>query len=100
VIEANCIIQQGVRICEHLEKYYKSVSGIPPIFWNLDSKILPEKCEFIQKTSESGDVCHYNLVGLSAKESSDIFKQQHLSVFSICRSDGNYQPLKISDLAI
>jgi len=92
-------VQQGVRICEHIEKHYRSVSGTPPIFWNFDSKILLQKCEFIQKISESGDVCHYNLVGLSAKEPSNIFKQQDLSVFSICRSDGNYQPLKISDIA-
>jgi hypothetical protein len=99
VIAANCIVQKGARICEHIEKYYKSVSGIPPIFWSFDSKILPERCEFIQQTSESGDVCHYNLVGLSAKEAGYIFKQQDLSVFSICRSDGNYQPLKISDMA-
>jgi len=99
VIEANCIIQKGVSICEHLEKYYKSVSGTPPIFWNIDSKILPEKCEFIQQTSESGDVCHHNIVGLSKKESRDIFKQVRLSDFRTCRSDGNHQPLRISDIA-
>jgi hypothetical protein len=43
VSEVNCIRQKGLRICEHIEKYYKIVSGSPPIFWNFDSKILPEQ---------------------------------------------------------
>jgi hypothetical protein len=49
VIDVNCILQIGLSICEHIGKYYQSVAGSTPhIFWNINSKMLPEKCEFLQ----------------------------------------------------
>jgi hypothetical protein len=99
VIDAICISQTNTSVCEHIKKYYKSVSGDPPIFWNINSKIFPEKCEFIQQTTKTGDVCHYNIVGLSEKEARIILRQAPLSDFNICTNGGNHRPLRISDVA-
>ncbi len=98
VVDTDCILRTSSSICEHIERFYRDVSGTPPIFWDLQPQILPENCQLIRQRSSTGDDCHYNLVGLSEKEARAIFKAVPLTDFNICINTEGYRPLSISDL--
>src|SRR5436190_11854719 len=73
VIDTKCIERTSGSICEHIASYYSGVSGTPPIFWNISPQILPEMCRLVQQKTDTGDDCHYNLIGLSIKQARAIF---------------------------
>lgn len=65
LVSAKCVRSSNKSLCEHLRYYYPpSIVSEPPVFLCITEEELPD-CELKQKTSESGDVCHYNLVGWS-----------------------------------
>jgi hypothetical protein len=51
----------GASICEHIRKYYPNVGGEPPVFWIFDEAILPHGARLVQKRSDTGDDCHFNI---------------------------------------
>jgi hypothetical protein len=64
----NCADISGKSICQYIKEYYPPpVSSEPPIFWLFDENILPTGYRLIQETRQSGDICHYNIHGLSNK---------------------------------
>ncbi len=98
VISRECIEQTGSSVCAHIAKFYASVLGDPPIFWEIPKAVLPPNCQFIQDPSDTGDDCHYNLIGLSDRESRRIIKQAPLNEMSICVENDEHRPLAESDL--
>lgn len=60
--------------------FYKSVDTPPHFIWIFNENIIEQKHEFIQEDSQSGDKCHFNLIGLTAKQSKRIFNDFNLMV--------------------
>ena len=100
VIDEECISQSGTSICEHIEVFYKDITGLPPIFWQVPTDALPEGHRFIQQTSITGDICHHNLIGVSDKEARMLLKRAKLSDFNICSENGIHRPLTESDVSL
>ena len=73
----DCVNKTGLSICHHLRKYYLSVDEPPHVFWIYDFQgKVQDGIEFIQETSTSGDVCHYNMKGLSNGKAKRIFTEE------------------------
>ena len=100
VIDEKCISQSGIGVCEHINRFYKDLAGKPPIFWRIPTEELPENHRFIQRTSTTGDACHYNLTGISEKESRTLLKRVNLSEFNVCSENGGDRPLTDSDMLV
>ena len=98
VVSRECIEQTGSSICGHIAKFYGTVSGSPPIFWEIPAGILPPQCQFIQNPSDTGDDCHHNLIGLNDREARRIIKQTPLDEMHICLVIGGHCPLTEADL--
>ncbi len=98
VISRECIEQTGSSICGHIAKFYASVLGDPPIFWEIPEAVLPPTGQFIQAPSDTGDDCHHNLVGLSDREARRIIKQMLLGEMSVCLETGEHRSLTGADL--
>ncbi len=98
IIDEECVLRTSPSICDHIEKFYHDIAGNPPIFWIFYANILPEACKFIQQTSDSGDECHHNLIGLTDKQARNIFKQVTLNAFRICTANGDHRPLDQDDV--
>ena len=91
VIDQQCISNSGRTICEHIIAYYQSVASEPPIFWQFSSDILPQRSSIVPEVSTTGDICHYNIQGLSDKQARQFFKEYCCGITQllICRPDGN-----------
>lgn len=89
VISTHCVAQSGIPICSHIDAYYpERITGRPPIFWDFPASILPIGWDLQQQTSETGDVCHHNIIGVSDRQLRSLLGSAVLSDFSICASDG------------
>ena len=89
VVCAECVSKADVPICDHIAAYYpERVTGKPPIFWKFAVGILPEGWAIEQQTSESGDVCHYNIVNVSDRQLRAILGDASLDDFCTCSPSG------------
>lgn len=98
VISQCCIEQLNSKICDHVTTYYKTVTGTPAIFWIFSKQILSSNCTLVQQNTNTGDTCHYNIMGLSDREAKNIFIKISLEEFQICDNIGNSRVLTLSDL--
>jgi hypothetical protein len=99
VIHKECILDENRTPCQHIKKFYPPpTSSQPPIFWVFDKAVLPTGATAEQQTTPTGDVCHYNLLGVSDKTARELLLQQSLAEFQICEN-GESRPLIESDLA-
>ena len=100
VIDTACIQDMGNTPCSHIRQYYDRIAGAPPIFWKFHTDLLPDQCVIEQEDSLTGDVCHYNIHGLSEKQAREFFLQYagQLHRFQICDPTGQ-RPLEQNDLA-
>lgn len=97
VIHQECVLAQNRTPCQHITRYYPPpTSSQPPIFWEFDEAALPAGFTAEQQTTESGDVCHYNLLGISDKAARDLLIRQSLAAFQICDNDMAH-PLTAAD---
>ena len=99
VIQLDCIVGHG--ICDHIRQYYRNVGGEPPVFWIFDEAILPADSRLVQKRSESGDDCHFNIIADNVnalnKALRKLLKSQRVETFHIC-DDGQHRQLKRTDV--
>ena len=98
VISKRCILDSGKTVCDHIRQYYSGITSDPPIFWEFSSTILPNTCTLEQQTSTTGDICHYNIVGLPDQKARQLIKQVPLEEFRICEEGGGNRPLTLDDL--
>jgi hypothetical protein len=82
VFEENCAVVASGSICRHVEVFYPETvpGGTPPqafYLWRFAKTALPTGCAVNQKTSDSGDGCHYNISGLTKKAAMKWFKDSH-----------------------
>jgi len=77
--------------------YPDTVSGDPAIYWEFDTAIFPNPHRLEQQTTPSGDVCHFNIHGLSNKQLRTVFKNVAVSDMSICYG-GADRPLTFDDV--
>ena len=74
VVGFPCVRERAVSVCAHVEEYYTGVTGAPCGLWCFSTtdfepptpnpkKIKPP--ELVQKVSDTGDECHYNLHNVS-----------------------------------
>ena len=73
VVEQPCATA-GHSLCEHLRIFYPS-AGEPPIFWRFSDAILPNTTSIVESPSDTGDTCHRDIINISNKDSSNIFKK-------------------------
>src|SRR5260221_12728207 len=60
LVSAVCIREHGGIVCEHLRQYYPpNIVSDPAVFLCIKADECPD-AQFVQKTTESGDVCHYD----------------------------------------
>lgn len=99
VISVQCILDAGRTLCQHIREYYARVADEPPIFWRFSPHILPSGYRLEPQESDTGDVCHYNIVGLSDKQAEDYFRERaaDLPSFRICSNHAD-RPLAERDL--
>ena len=115
VIKCSCVAERNAPICKHIRDFYqKSTTGDPPVYWKFDTDIIPESIELKQKTTDSGDVCHFNITGISQNKARKFFKKIQLGknkdsalfaeimnqglVFKICEPDNNSRVLVQFDI--
>ena len=96
VIETECIADRGRAICEHVRTYYSVVAGEPVIFWEVPDDVY-DGCEFVQETTDTGDDCHYNIVGLAKQRARSAIISALVSHFQICDDLGQHHPLTVQD---
>lgn len=97
VIHEECVMAQNRTPCQHIGYYYPPpTSSQPPIFWSFNEAILPTGFTVEQQTTQSGDVCHYNLLGVSDKAARDLLIRQRLADFQICEDEMS-RPLLAAD---
>lgn len=102
MVQGLCISNAGGSVCSHLKQYYVSVDEPPHVIWPFEDKIIPNKCNLVQKDSLSGDKCHYVIENMTDKVAKKIFNQygnlpNNLKKLKICNNNSPRQ-LKISDL--
>jgi hypothetical protein len=99
VVQLACVGGRG--ICEHIRTYYRNVGGEPPVFWIFEESILPTGSSLVQKRSDSGDDCHFNIVSQNLKALDkalrSLLKAQPVSSFSIC-VNGHHRQVTHADL--
>jgi hypothetical protein len=69
--------------------FYIRLSSHPPIFWPVPKLAITDDCKSIPTRSDTGDDCHYDLVGLKDKSASRLLKTQPLEAFLICAENGH-----------
>lgn len=91
IISRECIFQSGKTICQHIRKYYGGIASEPPIFWYFSTEILSTNYELEQEDSLTGDVCHYNIKGVTNKQAKRLFMKfaNKLETFKICNNNNN-----------
>lgn len=79
--------------------YYPEVTGDPPLYWVLDTAPLPAH-ELRQSTTERGDTCHHDILGLTEKQARDFFLpySDRLENFRRCHGSGDSSPMTIADI--
>jgi hypothetical protein len=70
------------------------------MFWTFSSTDLPYAHSLEQQDSDTGDVCHHNLKGLTEKQANDWFKSRGCEPhhFRICTGNGADRQLTLADL--
>lgn len=87
VIDKECVLHSTGCVCDHIQRYYGSVSGDPPIYWEIPPNLLPENCEFQQTPSASGDDCHHNILNVTNQEAREILlKSNMFAEFYLCEN--------------
>ncbi len=77
VISKDCIESKYKNtICKHINDFYSKPAGFPIVFWCFDSKILGDAAILENKKSDSGDACHYNIIGISNEKAKEIYQSQ------------------------
>lgn len=98
IIQLACV---ALRLCDHIRKFYPNVGGEPPVFWIFDEALLPQDSRLVQKRSDSGDDCHFNIVGRDVKALDKalrkLLKSQHLTAFLVCEN-GQHRQLQRDDV--
>lgn len=98
VFEEECAIQASGSKCAHIRKFYPTVTGEPPIFWEVPSSTFGKQgCHCEQIISDTGDPCHHNIMGIPEKEARRIIISVPTHEFMLCDSQG-IRPLQESDL--
>lgn len=88
VIERACgEAASGGLICEHIAAFYQGIGGEPPVFYILDAGELPSGYEIIETLSDTGDMCHREVISVSNSRLKKAFKDRAVGDFLIC--DGN-----------
>jgi len=102
LVKEVCVTKRDSQLCQHLIQFYSSVDTPPHIFWTFNRNILPSHCKLAQRTSISGDVCHYEIRNLSNGEAKRLFNlhvnlPDNIDVLKIC-NNGEPRKLRFSDL--
>ena len=96
--EYDCAIRASGSVCQHIKNYYPSpISGDPILYWIIPDDPIFNDSEWKPKVSAAGDICHYNLEGLSNNKAEKFVKKQSLAAFSLCVGQ-TARPLRESDL--
>jgi predicted P-loop ATPase/GTPase len=109
VTDCDCIHGTNASICEHALKYYaptKTVDSNRVMYWKFNASSMPKPEQVIpNKTVQTGDECHRNVVGIPDIKVFEFFTYsdpksetyRELSEFTICIGDTT-RPLTLDDL--
>ena len=82
VIDLECIMDTTGEVCRHLESRYETAVGHRPfMYWiinkeDMDARFGPDNFSLIPKKSESGDICHLVITGLSDDQGKEFVKEK------------------------
>lgn len=79
VISRECIRSEyKTSVCGHIDQFYESkTTGNPPVvYWLFNSNIIKDTVAFKNTPGETGDKCHYDIIGLSNEEAKEIYQSQ------------------------
>ena len=86
----------GTPLCEHIAHYYPGIIGEPIFYWEVPADQIPAETHIVATPSDTGDTCHRELRGLTAKQSKKFFQQQRLRFenFRVCQDSVpvNFRP--------
>ncbi len=91
IVDARCAERTTGSVCDHAIRYYSGVSWNPPIFWRFEESELPPDRELEYAPSDTGDVCHVNVKGISDNRAKKFFKRLPQDRFFICSPAGPRQ---------
>jgi hypothetical protein len=90
VIDRDCVDRTGRGVCNHIRYYYGcTAASEPPLYWEFLSSKIPHEHRLENETSASGDICHYNLKGLTKSQARNFFKEQDYTTFRVCNAHGD-----------
>ena len=99
VFDKECAKETSGDICNHIEKFYSEIAGIPIVFWEIPAEIIPQGCRIKQSVSNKGDECHHDIFDWEAKESEKTIKNVPLDNLEICiGEDEPHRKFQLSDL--
>ena len=85
IFEVDCARSTSIDICKHINNYYRLLTGDPPIFYVMDESEIPMGGQIIETISDSGDLCHREIVGVRTKTMKKAFdKKRERQFFHIC----------------
>lgn len=85
VISCECANRISGGVCIHIRENFPKHTN-PPIYFKFSENVLPVGCQFDLDDSQ-GDICHYNLTGLSDKKAKDVFKDNREGNLFFCHED-------------
>jgi hypothetical protein len=86
-------------MCPHIDRYYANFSQPIKVFWTVNVSDLPSNHKIEYKLSKAGDDCHYNIVGLSKRQSEKYFRKQQVEAHKCKTCDHTVErTLTVADL--
>src|SRR5215210_256921 len=100
VIDAECADLESGSVCQHIARYYPGQTDVPAFFWRIPDGTLPAPpaCRAVQRDSASGDRCHFDLQGLTDRQSGRLIKNAGRGDLRLCTESGIDGELTAEDI--
>ena len=95
-----CVFQNGRTVCEHIRYYYSKYKE-PFVYWIFSIKNLPSNYKLNQEDSPTGDICHFNINGITNKQTKQFFHESQnksKKSFRICNKNNYDREFNSSDM--
>ncbi len=102
VLSRVCVDQHehGLGICGHVYHYYRRISSIPAIFLEFKSENLPSQHKLKNTPSDTGDDCHFDILGMTTGKCRRFIIEIPLTDFDFCYSAQGHRRLTEGDIAM
>jgi len=89
VFDVDCALAaSGGVICAHIRRFYPEQGGDPPVFMVIEDAELPAGFRFDVNPSDTGDDCHREIDGVSARALKKALMSRPWQTYFICDPNG------------